>query len=124
MIERRTKFETETQSSNETFDGSIETIFDVLGDSRRRRVLSSLHKESRPVPIADLARHLVDQETDTTTDAPSDAVERVEIQLYHVHLPKMADAGFVRYDPESGMVAPDEAIGVAMSYLELTEYSF
>ncbi|WP_458206899.1 DUF7344 domain-containing protein [Haladaptatus sp. NG-SE-30] len=125
MIERKTKFDTVVSASGENSDVSVEMLFDVLGNPRRRHVLSYIDKRSTSVSVDELAQHVVEQESDTTVDeVPPDVVERITILLYHVHLPMMADVGLVAYDPDSGTVVSGETIELAVDCLELAEYNF
>ncbi|WP_227375415.1 DUF7344 domain-containing protein [Haladaptatus halobius] len=125
MIEWETEFDRGALLADEERDVPVDLLFEVFGSPRRRRICSRLDDESTTVLIDDLARHIVEQETGTLADdASPDAVEQVEILLYHVDLPKMAEANFVAYDPESGLVAPGDDIELAANYLEFLEYTF
>lgn len=33
-----------------------------------------------------------------------DSTELIKQELYHTHLPKLAEAGFINWDPESGLI--------------------
>jgi predicted transcriptional regulator len=44
----------------------------------------------------------------------------VAVALRHTHLPRLADAGVVDYDPDSGRVAPAAAADRLRPYLDLT----
>ncbi|PSP78036.1 hypothetical protein BRC81_08230 [Halobacteriales archaeon QS_1_68_20] len=67
--------------------------FDCLASSRRRHVLAVL-RDRGTVDRDELARAVADREADSTADA-------VAVSLYHVHLPKLADAGLVDVDDET-----------------------
>ena len=83
-------------------DGGLDAlavVLDVLADQRRRFVLYYLQDRSGPVEAKELARQIIAWETDTTVSAVTDeACEEVISDLYHHHLPKLADAGVIDYD--------------------------
>lgn len=123
MSERQAKVDTRNQLSSEKPVLSAELLFDVLGSSYRRFVLSHLSDEPKPVPIDELAYRLAAWEDDTTVaDVSSETADDIEILLYHVHLPKMAELGLVAYDSEAGVIAPGEGIETATDGLELAEF--
>jgi len=73
-------------------------MFDALSDRRRRRLLLTIRNECEgDDPRMDI-------------EALSDAVARgvradeVRVQLHHVHLPKLADSGYIRWDSATGTV--------------------
>jgi len=69
-------------------------------------VLRCLRSADRPVALADLARDVVARERETDArDVPEEAVEQCYVRLYHVHLPKLAEAGYLRYDVDRATVA-------------------
>lgn len=79
----------------------------VLASERRRTVLRTLRDADGSLAIADLARDVVASERDGSAgDAPEAAVERVALTLHHRHLPKLADGGYLRYDPGEKTVVP------------------
>lgn len=62
----------------------------------RRRTLRRLRGE--PVHLADLAGEIA-------REHPGDPEpERVYVELYHVHVPKLEDAGLVAFDPDEKTV--------------------
>ena len=74
---------------------------DVLSDRRRREVLAVLRGADRPLALADLAADLVRRERDGTPEGPDyEAIRRCRLALHHKHVPKLVEAGLVRYDPE------------------------
>ena len=81
-------------------------VFDILSSPRRRYVLYFLRTEPNPIQLTDLAEHVAAWENDTTVEELSTQQrKRVYVSLYQTHLPKLAEAGLVNYDEESGDVS-------------------
>ncbi|WP_455550171.1 DUF7344 domain-containing protein, partial [Halorubrum lacusprofundi] len=79
-----------------------ERMLAVLADQQRRRILQHLETSfDDRVSVSRLARAVAEMSTTTKT---GDKVERAAIRLRHVHLPKLAEAGLVDYDPNSRSV--------------------
>lgn len=66
-------------------------VFDALTDGHRRRLLVAL----------------VDHNPQTTTEparVPQESPAEVQVRMHHVHLPKLADYGFVEWDRDERVV--------------------
>ena len=72
----------------------------LFASDRRRRLLDILDTESTVVDLTTAAQALAEHEAVTPT-VSVDAVEEIAISLHHTHLPRLADAGVIKYDPES-----------------------
>ncbi|WP_049888782.1 DUF7344 domain-containing protein [Natronococcus occultus] len=73
---------------------------------RRRRAVLGCVEQHNVVTLADLADELAVQEHGTPIDEiPADAVTELYLELYHNHVPVLADAGLVAYDQEGDLVA-------------------
>ena len=98
---------------------SLDLIFEILKNSRRREVLHYL-RDGEPgerVSLGELAEHVAAIENDTTTDAlTSSQRKRVYVGLYQCHLPKMDDMGVVDFNQDRGHVE------LAAAADDLTEY--
>lgn len=84
-------------------------LLQALADSRRRDVLSLLKKHDEPTDTETIARNLIANDRD---DGPStvseDAVQELLVDLRHQHLPRLAEAGVIRYDRDQGTVVLKE----------------
>ncbi len=83
---------------------SLDTIFDVLSEERRRYALYYLEERNEPVPVDELAERIADWESDASEEVPDRRFADVDLSLRHVHLPKTAEIDFVEYDRETGIV--------------------
>jgi len=85
--------------------------FDISGPSSARldSVMNALTKPERRLVLLRLLDDPVDVDVESITREISD--ENARLQLYHVHLPKLADEGYVEWDTESETVSrgPDFA---------------
>lgn len=98
-------------------------IFGVLSHPRRRYVLYYL-RDRETVRTGELAERVAAWERDQSVDEVAGGdVERVETDLRHTHLPKLADYGLVEYDSRSDTVryvhSPallDEALDLTASF--------
>ncbi|NHN57790.1 MULTISPECIES: hypothetical protein [Halorussus] len=88
-----------TQGTDAT-DLSPTAIFGLLADARRRRALRYLSRTVGATDLDDLAAELALREG----EASASRRDRIRASLFHVHLPKLRDAGVVRYDAERGTV--------------------
>jgi len=78
----------------------LDELFEVLADEHRRRVLAYLADTDDGVAaFSELIEHVAADSTGESTDK-----ERVAVSLHHSHLPKLADASLVEYDPRSEVV--------------------
>ncbi|PSP75123.1 hypothetical protein BRC81_16730 [Halobacteriales archaeon QS_1_68_20] len=76
-----------------------DAVLDALTDERRRIVLTALYRAGEPTTPTELAAEVAAKVGDEAS------VEAVHRNLHHVHLPKLAAAGLVEYDPDAGTVA-------------------
>lgn len=74
---------------------------DLLAHPRRRRVLERLRARGGRAGIAELAEELAAIERETVDD---EGAKLVRLDLLHAHLPKLAEADVLEYDPETGVV--------------------
>lgn len=93
----------------EGVDATMRTCqFGPLAHGLRRRVMTVLRNVDGPIALADLARDLARQESgDEFAGA-----QQILINLYHWHLPKLADHGLVEFDTHRNTVALADATTV------------
>ncbi|MCO8244943.1 MULTISPECIES: transcriptional regulator [unclassified Haladaptatus] len=72
----------------------IDTLFDALRSSYRRRILLEV-LDHNPREEDEFASNSF------APDETTDEVERLKMELQHRHLPKLADAGYIDWDPET-----------------------
>lgn len=124
---------TECAEQERSDDQSIDVIFDALSDRHRRHVLRSLLEHGQEVRMSELAEDLTGRDTGPSRpevppqasqnrmEGAEDRVHEVTASLYHVHIPKLVDAGVVKYDPDRGIVRPTEFAYQIEHILALTE---
>jgi len=93
-------------SEQQSNDIGLDSVFEVLKNSRRRRVLGLLHSAEEPVPLDRVTEHVAAVENDTTpAQLSSRERKRAYVGLYQCHLPKMDGLDVVEFDKEAGEVA-------------------
>lgn len=96
----------------------LDASLQLVADRRRRQVIRELRQD--PTNSATLDE-LVDRlfEAEPVAADPATDRERLAIQLYHSHLPKLADHGVVEYDRQRGTVqyVPDDQIETVLDSL-------
>jgi len=84
---------------------SLDLIFEVLKNRRRREVIRYLREHEQQVTLSDLAEHIAALENDTdVASITSSQRKRVYVGLYQCHLPKMADMEIVHFNQNRGIV--------------------
>lgn len=100
-----------------------ETPFQALSDQNRRLALSCLEGEDGTVSVESLATDVVAERDDVRPAEVSDDERRsAVVQLYHVHLPKLDEAGLVSFDYEENAVSRTTS-GVAEQTADLLHES-
>ena len=93
------------QSDAATEDSPVrDRVFTILTNRRRRYVLHSLKTSKTPMALADLTDELVRRETDRSPTAVQETRKQVYVQLYHRHLPKLADADLISFDTDRKLI--------------------
>lgn len=78
----------------------LDRFFEALADDHRRRIFICL-QQNETVSLQDLAEFLADQEG---IDPQSKDFQRLQADLMHLHLPKLADYGLLSFDERTNMV--------------------
>nr|WP_276295859.1 hypothetical protein [Halomicroarcula sp. ZS-22-S1] len=91
---------------------SLDLIFEILKNSRRREVIKYLRERGERVSLSDLAEHVAAVENGiTTAELSSSQRKRVYVGLYQCHLPKMDDIGVVEFNQNRGHIElTDQAV--------------
>ncbi|SFS12867.1 hypothetical protein SAMN05216559_4147 [Halomicrobium zhouii] len=101
-------------SDGEATSPAIERHRAVFAHPRRLSAVRCLARTDDELHLADLARDVARREAETDRgpadededeDEDADAIDRIYVDLYHVHLPKLAEVGVVSFDPESRVVS-------------------
>ena len=97
---------------------SLDGLFRSLADDRRRTILDVLTHQVGPIHVETLARELCAKEQSIAeSEVPADEVEEIHGSLRHRHLPRLADAGLVDYDPEGETVGYEGHPQIRISWL-------
>ena len=75
----------------------------LLASNRRRVLLDVVEDRSMPVSLDTLAAAVGEAEGDAA-GLGTEAIDLIAITLHHNHLPRLADAGVLDYDPTSNHV--------------------
>jgi DNA-binding transcriptional ArsR family regulator len=73
-------------------------VYELLSEGARRAILEHLQAADGEATVAELVELVVDR-----SDLSSTTERHATIRLHHVHLPKLAEAGAVEYNPERGL---------------------
>lgn len=97
---------------------SHDALIGLVADRHRRLAIQQLRKDvDGETTFDDLVDRLLGDES--LADHNRIDREKLAIQLYHAHLPKLADHGVVEFDPENRVVRyqPDEQIETVLDSL-------
>lgn len=111
----RTETREPVASEPDSFDLPPATVFDLLADDRRRYALHYLSRKVGAVQLDDLAEQIALWEGDPSRDR----YERILTDLCHRHLPRLTDAGVVRFDADRETVESRPAADAVAPFLEL-----
>ncbi|PSP93918.1 hypothetical protein BRC91_07555 [Halobacteriales archaeon QS_4_62_28] len=78
----------------------------ALANHRRRATLAFLWQtQSGMATVEELASAIVEHEDEQSSIPLHIDRQKVMMSLHHVHLPKLADANLITYDPNRGRVS-------------------
>ena len=98
---------------------SRSSIYEIISNDRRRRVLEVLREEDREVYLREMAERVAAWENDQPVAAvTTQDRRRVETALRQFHLPKMADVGFLHYDDRRKTVRLAVPTSTFVDYLD------
>jgi len=107
------------EETAETEPLSLDLIFEVLKNRRRRDVIRYLRTQEERTSLGELAEHVAAKENDTTTKAlTSSQRKRVYVGLYQCHLPKMDDMDIVDFNQDRGYVELGPNVEMLEPYLD------
>jgi hypothetical protein len=109
-------------TSSEPTQLSLDVVYDILKNTRRRRVLHLLHEDEEGTTLGDLAERIAAIENDKPrTQLDAQERKRVYVGLYQCHLPRMDDAGVVDFDGDRGTVQLGAHSNQVYDHLESAE---
>ena len=116
--------DSDTTSVN-SVTGSIDTAFDALRSPSRRRILFALSEYGLREP-EELTLHSF-----VSMEGGGKEPDVSKILLYHTHLPKLADMGYVEWTPNSETIRRgprfdeiEPLLGIIMEHGDDLPYSF
>lgn len=109
-----------TRAKEEGHDFSRDAMLDVLSNRRRRFAMHALKQRNGDgATVSELAEQVASWENGKDVDELGHQErKRVRNALRQFHLPKMADHGFVEYDPQRGTVELSEAAARTNFYVD------
>ncbi|WP_255167526.1 DUF7344 domain-containing protein [Natrononativus amylolyticus] len=80
-------------------------FFEMIGSKRRRYVLYALQNQKNAT-FEEVTERVAIWETETPPEELDERTrQNIRVNLHHSHLPKLEDAGIIRYDRQSGAVS-------------------
>ena len=100
---------------------SLDVVFGLLADCRRRYVLYELREECY-LELEELARRVAARECGVDPDeVPDDAVSDVEVSLYHSEIPRLTEHSVIEFDARQQDVYRAVLFDVLEKYLAIAE---
>jgi hypothetical protein len=110
----------EKEALSDDLGPSRDEIFTALSNGRRRNVITYLKEHGDDSRVRDIAEQLAAWENDLDiTEVTYKQRKRVYTALHQSHLPKLAENGFIMYEPNRGIVSLTEESRKLEMYLEV-----
>jgi hypothetical protein len=108
-------------SSSDILASRTDTVVAALANHRRRAILTYLQQaQSGTATVEELASFIAEH-ADGQSSTPLDTDgQNITMSLHHVHLPKLADANLITYEPDRGRVS-DQSDGWVADLLATIE---
>jgi len=87
------------KNESEEIGGSLSDLFEILSHEYRRRILMAVARQN-PQDEDEITSESASEEH----EQDDDALKLLHQQLYHTHLPKLDDGGFIDWDRDSGLI--------------------
>lgn len=118
QIEAETADSTDDSAFQST-DLSLDAIFSILSNSRRRGVVYCLERVDEPLDVSRLTTLVTAMENGVPPgEVTYTQRKRVYTSLHQSHLPKMDDVGIVDFDRDAGTVEPASGLEEISSHLD------
>ncbi|WP_458190892.1 DUF7344 domain-containing protein [Haladaptatus sp. NG-WS-4] len=112
--------EEQTDHQDISFQDLPNHFFAILANKRRCRVLAYLSNgSSDSATMQELIEEIAAREHRNKTDS----LDEIKITLFHHHLPKLADTGFIEFDKQSKIIRYRDNTRVESLLTYLQEYS-
>ena len=116
------RIDRQTIEAAEDGDLSIDVIFDVLKNERRRLVLQYLWEQGSPAQLGPLADYITAVENDkAVADITSSERKRVYVGLYQCHLPRMHSAKIIDFDRNRGTISLTDSAAQLSGFFATSE---
>lgn len=88
---------------------STDKALELLADRQRRRVLHHLVDSNGPATIDQLIEAVSNK---SSSRGPNDLRKLITVNLHHIHLPKLQEAGLIEMDTQSETIRynPDQQV--------------
>jgi len=83
----------------------LNDTFDLLTHPHRRYVLYHLRNKTEEIGIERLAAAIADWEEVDSGMKRATSIDKIKTNLHHIHLPKLAEAGFITVDATIDSIA-------------------
>lgn len=90
-------------------DTSLDTVFDLLGDQRRRLLLRFFYVNGFDTATFDEVASYIRRWESRMGDRSRPSEDDVELALIHVHLPRLESAGIVEFERSTATVTYDSS---------------
>lgn len=98
---------------------TLDTVFEILQNQRRRQVLEYLRETDGTVELREVARNIAAWENDKeVTLVTSKEYKRVYVSLYQSHLVKLSEHGIIDFDQHRGTIEARPPARQLYRYLE------
>jgi len=113
--------ESPPSSSSDILASRTDTVVAALANHRRRAILTCLQQSQSGTATVEELASFIAEHTDRQSSIPPDTDgQNITMSLYHVHLPKLADANLITYEPDQGQVS-DQSDGWVADLLAIIE---
>lgn len=102
-------------------ESETDIVFDILSSPRRRFAIRLLYeKPDRIRTLQQLSEYVAARENHIQVGEVTQAErKRVYVSLYQTHVPKLQEAGIVRYDHDTGHIKLTNRLGRVGTYLDI-----